>query len=200
MRITPALGFAAIGLMFVSSVPSARAETKQEYDWCYGATATNDQTIQGCAAMIQSGQYTGSKLASAYANRGFGYIGNHQYDLAIQDLNEAIRLNPRDPQSFDNRGHAYYEKGQYELAIQDCNEAIRLNPRQPMFHHNRGMTYVELEKWDDAIKDYDQAIALNPKYAQAYHDRSLARRKRGDVKGADADLAKARQLRPNSGW
>ena len=42
--------------------------------------------------------------------------------------------------------------------------------------------------------DFDQAITLNPTYGNAYTNRSSARRASGDIKGADADQAKAREL------
>ena len=46
----------------------------------------------------------------------------------------------------------------------------------------------------EAIRDLDEAIRLNPNYGNAYINRSAARRASGDNAGAEADLAKARQV------
>jgi tetratricopeptide (TPR) repeat protein len=50
---------------------------------------------------------------------------------ALQDADEAIRLNPQDAEAYYDRGVAYTNLGQYERAIQDADEAIRLNPHTP---------------------------------------------------------------------
>ena len=92
MRIKPVLGASAVGLVLASLVMPALAETKQEYDWCYAPDATDDQTIQGCTAMIESGKYTGAKLSDAYDNRGVGFNGKKSYDRSIADFNKAIGL------------------------------------------------------------------------------------------------------------
>ena len=55
---------------------------------------------------------------SAYANKG-------QYDRAIADFDEAIKLDPEYALSFYNRGCAYAMKGQHDRAIADYDEAIR---------------------------------------------------------------------------
>jgi tetratricopeptide (TPR) repeat protein len=42
--------------------------------------------------------------------------------LAIQDYNQAIELNPKDARVFNNRGLAYADLKQFEKAIQDYNQ------------------------------------------------------------------------------
>ena len=50
-----------------------------------------------------------------------------QYERAIVDFTEALRLRPDDALAHYNRGIAYLHLKQYEQAIPDFNEAIRLN-------------------------------------------------------------------------
>ena len=53
-----------------------------------------DQKISGCTTVIQSGKISNSDLALAYTNRGFAYGTKGQHDRAIQDYDQAIKLNP----------------------------------------------------------------------------------------------------------
>ena len=200
MRKAPGLAAVAVCLVWASALTPALAETKQEYNWCYAPEASDDETIQGCTAMIESGKYTGIKLSDAYDNRGVGFNGKKQYDQSIPDFIKAISLNPRNFQAFNNRGNAYYNKEQYDAAMESYDASLRISPTYDKAHKNRGNTFYMVGLNSRAIDDYNEAIRVNPRYASAYYDRSLARRKKGDIAGADADLAKARQLKPNSGW
>ena len=51
-----------------------------------------DQAIAACTRLIASAK--GRTLATTYYNRGSAYNGKGEYDRAIADLNEAIRLDP----------------------------------------------------------------------------------------------------------
>ncbi len=62
----------------------------------------------------------------AYNNRGNAYndLGEHQ--RAIEDLNEAIRLDPKLAMAYNNRGISYGNLGEHQRAIEDYDEALRL--------------------------------------------------------------------------
>ncbi len=56
---------------------------------------------------------------------------------------------------------------------------------------------LKLGDVDQSILDYDAALDLNPKFAAALYGRGLAKQKKGDRAGADADLTAAKALRPD---
>jgi tetratricopeptide (TPR) repeat protein len=60
-------------------------------------------------------------MAMSYFNKG-------DYDEAIFNFNEAIRLDAKNAESFYNRGNAYFAKGDYELAMADYHKAMAINP------------------------------------------------------------------------
>ena len=64
----------------------------------------------------------------AYSNRAGVYMDLDQYERAIRDYDEAIRLEPQDADDYSNRGNAYNELEQFQRAIQNLDEAIRLEP------------------------------------------------------------------------
>ena len=67
-------------------------------------------------------------MAIAHNNRGNAYTAKGDYDRAIQDFDQSIKLNPTYAKPFNNRGVAYLRKGEYDLAIKAFDEAIKLNP------------------------------------------------------------------------
>ena len=88
-------------------------------------------------------------------------------NLAIQDYNQAIKLNPKFAQAYNNRGVAYDHKGDFDRALQDFDQAIKLKP-SALTHFNRGNAYLGKIQYDHAIDDYNQAIKLKPDFAAAY--------------------------------
>ena len=64
-----------------------------------------------------------------FLNRGLAYYNKKDYDQAIADYTETIRLDPKYAEAFYWRGIAYDEKKDYDQAVADYTEAIRLNPK-----------------------------------------------------------------------
>jgi tetratricopeptide (TPR) repeat protein len=118
------------------------------------------------------------------------------YDLAIANYTEAIRLNPQYADAYNSRGLAYRNKGDYDRAIADCTEAIRLNPQYADAYNNRGLAYYYKKDYDRVIGDYNEVIRLNPQFAIAYNNRGVAYYYKKDYDRAIADYTEAIRLNP----
>jgi tetratricopeptide (TPR) repeat protein len=153
--------------------------------------------IAGCTALIQAGRDTADDWSVVYNNRGIAYYEKGDYDLAIQDLNEAIHLSPNDEKAFYGRGLAYKKKGDFDHAIQDFNEAIHLNPNFERAYSDRGTAYIDKEEYDRAIQDFNEAIRLKPNNGNNYNNRSVAYMGKADYGAAIKDDNQAIHLNPN---
>ena len=80
--------------------------------------------------------------SAAFANRANSHIYQGEYDTAIADYTEAIRLDPKSALTFRNRGDAYMNEGDYDRAMADYNEAIRLEPKSALALSDRGVAYA----------------------------------------------------------
>ncbi len=188
---------ACISILAFVLAGSVGAQTRDE-NWarCMDQNSP-DLAIGACTAIIQSGQETSANLAIAFNNRGAAYNDKGEYDRAIQDLDQAIRLNPNYAMAFNNRGIAYDGKKEYDHAIRDYDQAIRLNPNLAQAFNNRGAAYYRKKEYDRAIQDYDQAIRLNPNYAQAFtFHRGLAHLKIKQFEAAITDYDAALKVSP----
>jgi tetratricopeptide (TPR) repeat protein len=157
----------------------------------------SESIITGCTALILSGQETTKGLSVVYDIRGVAYYEKGDYDRAIHDLGEAIRLNSSNENAYYSRGLAYKKKGDYDRAIQDFTEAIHLDPKFERAYYDRGNCYINKVDYDRAIAEFDEAIQLNPKNAINYNNRGVAYSRKGDTGRAIQDYNQAIQLHPN---
>jgi len=120
------------------------------------------------ACVSVSGRYVGDegKAAEYYAS-GNTHYQKGNYDRAIADCTEAIRLNPNNGAAYNNRGKAYNGKGDYDRAIADCAEAIRLDPNIANPYRHRAFAYMNKGSFAQARADVDRALQINPDYQDA---------------------------------
>jgi tetratricopeptide (TPR) repeat protein len=140
----------------------------------------------------------------AYYYRGLAYFrhgvvndNKGDYDRAIADYTQALRLDPNDANAYYWRGYVYSNKGDYDLAIADYTQSLRLDPNDASVYYWRGSAYRNKEDYDQAIADYTQAIRIDPNYASAYYWRGSAYYSKRDYDRAIADYTQTLRLNPN---
>jgi len=160
--------------------------------------AALDARIKGCTALIDASDRKATALAIAYNNRGNAYAAKTDYDRAIQDFDQSIKLNPGYAKPFNNRGVAYLRKGEPDLAIAAFDEAIKLNANYSEAFANRAEAYLKQYKYDRAVHDYDEAIRIAPDLDAVWSGRCWARAILGALQQALEDCNKALQARANA--
>jgi tetratricopeptide (TPR) repeat protein len=190
---------AARVLALLTFMPNmAVAQISKEWSQCSGREgAIADLIIDGCSGVIRAGQDSANRLATAFNNRGVAHKFKGEYDLALEDYDQAILLKPSFANAYNNRGVLYRLKRDYDHAITDYDEAIWLDSNVPAFFYNRAIAYADKEDYGPAIADFDAVLRFNPKNALGLYGRGVARMKNGDAQNGSADIAAAKELNPN---
>ncbi len=173
--------------------------------------ASEQKQIDICTAFLRC--YP--KNNDAYKSRADVYAEMGDYDKAIADYSEAIRL-PRilrsDPkkltEAYYSRAEVYEKhKGDHDKAIADYTEVIRLDPEYlgswTWAYFDRGEAYEHKGDHGKAVADYTEVIRLQQKKGwQAsplfYEYRARAYTNKGEHDKAIADCNEA--IRLDSGW
>ena len=148
--------------------------------------------------------------ARTHFRQGFRKLMSREYNAAIADYDQAIRLKPEFAEAYNVRGHAKSFLARYDSAIADYNQAIRLLPEftdpelsmgkvkgyQVETYYYRGHAKYFLARYDSAIADYDQAIRLSPEFAGPYYYRGHAKYSLARYDSAIADYDQAIRLSP----
>jgi len=67
-------------------------------------------------------------LALIYNGLGFAYFAQEQYDLAIRNYKEALKLNPEYVTGLNNLGHAYERKQLAPQALEAYEDSLKYEP------------------------------------------------------------------------
>ena len=138
--------------------------------------------LSGCRDVLDVGCGYGS-LTRYLQGRGFQVTGA---DVDEDALELARSLSPGvDPHVFRmmSGDRLDFADGRFDAVV-----------LRDTLHHLHGEADL-----DRAMKDHDQALKLDPKNALAFNNRGIAKLKKGDKEGGEADIAKAKQLQPGIG-
>jgi Tfp pilus assembly protein PilF len=151
----------------------------------------------GTYTRVADSQVWTGVTAGPYYQNGIEAVDRNDYDKAIAEFTQAIKLVPHYANAYYMRAYAYIDKCDNDKAIADLNEAIRFNPNYALAYHERAFAYNEKGNYDKAIADADKAIQLNPNNANTYRHRGYAYMMKGNFTQARADVNKSLQLNPN---
>ena len=115
-------------------------------------------------------------------------MARKEFDAAILDLDEAIRLDPREEAYYVNRSMANLAKRDYRHVLADTGKR---SPLEPNFYLDGLVARSDVRAgegdFDGAIAAATKAIDLDPNSSKAYVSRSLAWLKKGDFGRCDSD-------------
>jgi tetratricopeptide (TPR) repeat protein len=136
------------------------------------------------------------ELAAFYCDRGRDHRNAGDFDQALADFTEAIRLDPESADARNNRGNIYLALHRHDEAIDDYTEALRLDPELTVAYVNRGLVYALQRNCPEAIADANEAIHLDPELPGGYFLRGMANVRQGEHHDAIADFTEALRLNP----
>ena len=133
---------------------------------------------------------------AVYVDRGLAWQSKQDYDKAIHDFSEAIRLDPDEAYYRNCRGEAWALSQDVDKALADFSEAIRLDPGDADVYQDRGDAWIDKNEIDKAIADYSEAVRLAPNVALSYVSRGHAWAVKKELDKAIADFDEAIRLSP----
>lgn len=118
---------------------------------------------QGAAAVAyQKAIAADPKFSWPYANLGRLYMELDQYDLALEWLGTAIRINPSHFRAHANMGVALQTLRRYEEAVGAYRAALALNPDDAATHANLGRSLLSLGRDAEGLREIQVAVRLDP--------------------------------------
>ena len=134
----------------------------------------------------------------AHANLGQVLAELGQYDAAIAQEREAIRIKSDFADAHHYLGSALLDAGKVDEAVVALREALRLRPRYVAAHNSLGLALAAQQKSAEAAEHFEEARRLSPDFAPAHGNLGVALANQGKIDEAIAALSEAVRLQPQS--
>ncbi len=122
------------------------------------------------------------KDQTSYLSLADAYIADKNMKDAEVTINQAKKLNDKNPDLFITLGNMYFEQGVYELSQSNYNEALTINPNLLSAREKLATSYYWLgsrepigselanEYFSNCLKEWNEVIKQDPKNAKAYFE------------------------------
>ena len=150
------------------------------------------------AIELYSSLIAASPQLNHYVRRSKAHEIALDWDAAIKDYDEAIRLSPQTSAYWNNRANYYSRKREYQKALEGYDEAVRLTPTSFIPLSNRANTFLNTREWDKALEAYDRALKVNGTYSRSYAGKATAYREKRQFDLALNEAERAMELEPAS--
>ncbi|TDQ85466.1 tetratricopeptide repeat protein [Dongia mobilis] len=199
-------------MVLVNQDPAAALESAIEWEKQKGGDAARHcqalamiglQRYDDAALLLENIAQTLPQVKAPLASETFAQAayawrlaGKEQ--LALHDLNEGLKLAPKNVELLLDRANLYGESGMLFEALDDLNAASDLAPQRPDIYVFRASTYIDLEEPELAADNLDKAFSLAPDLPEALLQRGRLHAALNDKDAARADLMKVLELAPAS--
>lgn len=187
-------GFAALGVFAIAAPALADVQAQvfeRRRQQCYNSADefTPQESIRGCSDLIGMRSITGDGRAQAYKLRGDHYRGLRDWEHALSDYNQVIRMRGDHPGAYYRRSEVYLAQGQYDLAMSDAERVIRIVPDTPGGYRVRcEIRIAQNIELDQAREDCNRALAINSIDTLALSARGVLNLRAGQNREAWADF------------
>ncbi len=124
-----------------------------------------------------------------YFSLGNAYLNAGKLDLALEQYNKALTLDPLLPRVHLNKGIVFFRKQEYKLSEKEFLLELKNHPQEDRAYNNLSAVYLKLKLYDDAIRSARKAIELKPYYPEAYMNLALAYKAKHDYQKAKEAIA-----------
>lgn len=184
-----ALGVFAIAAPALADVQAQVFERRRQQCYNSGESFTLEESIRGCSDLISMRSINGDGRAQAYKLRGDRHREARDWDRALSDYNQVIRMRGDHPGAYYRRSEVYLAQGQYELAMADAERVISIVPDTPGGYRVRcEIRLAQNIELDLARQDCNRALEINSIDTAALSARGVLNLRAGQNREAWADF------------
>jgi type IV pilus assembly protein PilF len=166
---------------------------------CAGGAGSGSRAGASQELKTASDHTMAEKRANIRLQLAVGYFKDGKYDIALDEVKQAIAADPDSAEAYGVRALIYAQMGEFTLADENFQRAIKLAPRNPELSNNYGSFLCQQGRAAQGIALFDAALA-NPTYTSpmnALLNAGACSLKAKNYEAAERYLMEAMRLNPD---
>ena len=147
------------------------AEAAKNQDW--------DKAVELLRKATAMDKKYSDELSAVYQRRGYADASQQQYQDAITEYGEALKLTPQDVRIYEQRAAVEMKINDYDKALADYSEIIKLKPNEVRYYNYRAYIYELKNDSTNSMTDTEKVLKLD-----ANNQDAKARKQRLEQKAA----------------
>jgi tetratricopeptide (TPR) repeat protein len=135
------------------------AEASKNQDW--------DKAIELLRKAADLDHKYADELSAVYQQRGYANATNQQFQDAIHDYGEAIKLKSDDARIYEQRAAVEMKLNDMDKALADYSEAIKLKPNEVRYYLYRSYIYELKGDIKNSMADTEKVLKMDANNQEA---------------------------------
>ena len=135
------------------------AEAAKNQDW--------DKAVELLRKATAMDKKYSDELSAVYQRRGYADASQQQYQDAITEYGEALKLTPQDVRIYEQRAAVEMKINDYDKALTDYSEIIKLKPNEVRYYNYRAYIYELRNDLKNSLADTEKVLKQDPNNQEA---------------------------------
>jgi tetratricopeptide (TPR) repeat protein len=135
--------------------------------------------------------------AMGWNNRGMVYYERGDYDKALADFDESIKVQPKHPDAYNNRSVIFFRQKKYPFALQENLKVLQIDSMHREGYSNRASFFYAMQNYDSAEYYYLKASSHFPNNASSFFYTGVSRFNKREYRKAIEPLYQAISIIPD---
>jgi len=129
------------------------AEAAKNQDW--------DKAVELLRKATAMDKKYSDELSAVYQRRGYADASQQQYQDAITEYGEALKLTPQDVRIYEQRAAVEMKIQDYDKALADYSEVIKLKPNEARYYNYRAYIYELRNDLKNSMVDTEKVLKMD---------------------------------------
>jgi tetratricopeptide (TPR) repeat protein len=136
------------------------------------------------------------KLDRWHYDLALAYTDREEWESAIREYEEVIRLQPTAIRAWNNLGNIYTLREDYPRAAECYRQVILLRPDIAHSYNNLGSVLFRMDRLDEALQYFQTALRLRPDMAESHNNVGNVYFRKGEHERAVESYREALRFKP----
>src|SRR5712692_4149493 len=135
------------------------AQANKNQDW--------DKAIDAFRKAAAIDRKNAPNLAAVLQKRAMAYLAQQNFPMALEDLNEALKIMPNDAEAHERRAYVEMQVRDYDKALADYSEAIKERPNEVRYLLMRSYIFEVKGDFKNSMADTEKVLQIEKKNREA---------------------------------